>query len=184
MVGLPSRTLWPSDHVPTSYREILQVTPFTPHPRLSSSFWSNFFFMIILQSLLKFKKDFKSGTPVVVGNDHVVCVIVAIEPDSCTNAKPVRVPFSRSDFSVWGQKKKIPTEAQSLDCCCEFVFLACSLVCFYRKNIFWSVSKWGIIKIICMSIKTFYFFLKHKCLFSSDDCRAKAWSECGHTVWS
>jgi hypothetical protein len=50
--------------------------------------------MTILQSLLKFKKDLKSGTPVVVGNDRVVCVIGAIEPDSCTNARPVRVHFS------------------------------------------------------------------------------------------
>jgi hypothetical protein len=43
--------------------------------------------MTILQSLLKFKKDLKSGTPVVVGNDPVVCVTVPIEPGQLHESK-------------------------------------------------------------------------------------------------
>lgn len=96
--------------------------------------------MIILQSLLKFKKDLKSGTPVIVGNDHVVCVIVAIETDSCTNAGPVRVHFNRSDFSVW--KKKIANRDSEPDSCCGFVCLLVLLLVF-TEGIFSGLSQSG-----------------------------------------
>lgn len=71
------------------------------HSSLSSSCPT--FPMIRLQSLLKFKKDGKSRTPVVVWNDCVVCVVVTTEADSCTK-QPSQVHFNRSAFSV---RKKI-----------------------------------------------------------------------------
>lgn len=67
----------------------VQSTPLTPQPQQASCASANFFFfsVTILQSLLKFKKDLKSGTPVVVGHDPVVCATVAIEPGTAARSK-------------------------------------------------------------------------------------------------
>lgn len=86
MLGLPSRTLWHRKHA--ALAGDVQSTPLTPQPQQASCASANFFFSVtILQSLLKFKKDLKSGTPVVVGHDPVVCATVAIEPGTAARSK-------------------------------------------------------------------------------------------------
>ena len=131
----PSRALW--QHKCTNQLERPPGTPLTSHPRLSFFLLSSYFFffsMIILQSLLKFKKDWKSGTPVVAGNGRVVCVVVATKPGSCTNARPVRGHFNTSVSSVWRKNANRTSDPGLLLWVCVFFFFA--FVCSCRKNIF------------------------------------------------
>lgn len=82
-LGMPSSNCW--RYTCTDQRG---APGHTSCPTLSLSF------MTVLPSLLKFKKDLKSATPVVVGNGCVVCIIVTAGHDSCTHARPAWVNFS------------------------------------------------------------------------------------------
>lgn len=86
MLGLPSRALWHRQHAAQLEMSRARHSLHSPS-NLPAPLPTFFFSVTILQSLLKFKKDLKSGTPVVAGHDPVVCATVAIELGTAARSK-------------------------------------------------------------------------------------------------
>lgn len=131
MPGLPSRAPWPykcpaqCEREPPGHTIHFALTVFLLLIQL-------FFLWSYCSLCWNLRKTKIMGTCCSWKQPCCLC-LVAIEPDSCTKARPIRVHFNRSVFSVW--KKNANRTSQPRWLLCISLFAG-----FCRNNIFSSDS--------------------------------------------